>query len=44
MYKVDMPYICIDNRNNNIILPIILYKKNVTQKKDKGIKTKTLSL
>ena len=28
MYRVDMPYRCIDNRNNNIIPPIILYKKN----------------
>ena len=37
MYRVDMLYRCIDNRNNNIIPPIILYKKNVTQKKDRGI-------
>ena len=27
MYRVDMPYRCIDNRNNNITPPIILYKK-----------------
>ena len=37
MYRVDMLYRCIDNMNNNIIQPIILYKKNVTQKKDRGI-------
>ena len=34
MYRVDMPYRCIDNRNNNIILQRILDKKKKTDTVD----------